>query len=439
VVQRYFAEPYRFVPPYRSTFWCRVFEHVLPSRLRRGLGVYRWHFEGLEHLRASLERGAGVLLAANHCRWADPVVVGMLSIQLRKYFYYLVSHHLFRQARFTGWYLNRLGGFSVLREGTDRESLRVSVRILAGAERPLVVFPEGTWFRQNDRLGPLQEGASLIARQAARKGDRPVVVHPLAIKYWFLEDPRPALAGLLEQRERRLCWPPQRDLDLLPRVEKLGEALLAVQEVRHFGRPRQGPVDQRVRYLADSLVAAVEKWHLGRTFGGVLLERIRRLRQVLVRALADPQHQRQVGEDLGLLLLCENLNSQSLEYVRARPSLERLAETVLRMEETITDGPEPFLARQGAVAAVGPAIDVRDYEGGPRKGRHGPDPLLQDVAAAIQGMLDRFLKEGPPREWNCPDIAVAMPPAAGAPAEEVTDKTEILPAAPEGPSRRGQA
>jgi 1-acyl-sn-glycerol-3-phosphate acyltransferase len=433
VVQRYFAEPYRFVAPYRGKFWCRVFAPVLPARLRR-LGVYRFHFEGLQHLQASLERGAGVLLTSNHCRWADPAVIGMLSIRLGRYFYYLVSSHLLRQGWFSRWYLNRLGGYSVLREGTDRESLRAGARILAEADRPLVVFPEGTWFRQNDRLGPLQEGAFLTARHAVRQSDRPVVVHPLAVKYWYLADPRPALGRLLARQERRLCWPPQDDLDFLARVPQVAEAFMAVQEIRHFGQARHGPVDARVRLLTESHVAAIESRYLGRMSEGMVLERIRRLRQLLVRRLAeaDPEGRRQAFAALDELLLCENLNAQSQEYLRERPSLERLAETVLRIEETITDAPEPPLAPQGAVVAVGPAIDVRDYEGGPRKGRRGPDPLLQDAAAGIQGLLDSLLRQGPPPAWGCPNVILAMPSPARERSGGTEDQTEILPAGFDG-------
>ena len=156
--QRYFLEPYRFVPPYRGKFWCRVAKHVMPRHLRGKMGVPRWHFQGLEHLRDSLSKNAGILLAANHCRWADPVVMGMLGVQLKQYFYYVVSYHLFKQKRLIGWWLNRIGGYSILREGADRDAIRATAGILAEAERPVVMFPEGTWFRQNDRVGPLQEG-----------------------------------------------------------------------------------------------------------------------------------------------------------------------------------------------------------------------------------------------------------------------------------------
>jgi hypothetical protein len=413
-VQRYFAEPYRFVPPYRSTLWCRLLGRLVPGRLRRGLGVRRWQFEGLDYLRRSINAGCGVVLAVNHSRWADPPVVGVLGLEAGCYFYYLVSYHLFRQGRFVGWYLNRLGGYSVWREGTDRESLRASVDILARAERPLVVFPEGTYFRQNDRLGPLQEGFSLIARHAARRGERPIVVHPVALKYWYLEDPRPALAEVLSRRERGLGWLTQRHLDLYPRLERLGEVLVAVQEIGHFGQVRSGPLDDRMRALADAVVTRLEGEYLGRTCAGRLMDRVRRLRQVAVRRGADndPEVRQRAEEDLRALLVCENLNCQSLDYLRQRPGDERLAETVLRMEEAITDVPEPFLASLGVVGAVGPAIAVSDYDGAPRRGRRGADPLMEETAASIQALLDRLLADGPPAGWGCPaPLDILAPPA----------------------------
>src|SRR5436305_9103592 len=133
------------------------------------MGVVRYHFEGTELFQESVARGAGILLTPNHCRWADPMVMGVFGIHARRYLYYVASYHLFRQGKLMGWVLNRIGGYSIWREGSDRESIRVTARILADAERPVVLFPEGTWFRQNDRVAPLQEGVSRITRQAARQ------------------------------------------------------------------------------------------------------------------------------------------------------------------------------------------------------------------------------------------------------------------------------
>src|SRR5262249_38310252 len=157
-------------------------------------------------------------------------------------------------------------------EGADRQAIRASVEILARAERPIVVFPEGTWFRQNDRLFPCQEGVSLIARQAARATDRPIVVHPVAIKYWTLQDPGPELKRRLEKLEGLLTWPPQVHLGLIERVEKLSSAFLAVKEVEHFGQPQGGLLEDRLSRLTEFLVAPLEEQLLGRVGRGWALK-----------------------------------------------------------------------------------------------------------------------------------------------------------------------
>lgn len=405
LVQRYFRDGYHFIPPYRSTFWCRLARWLMPHQLRRQMAVARWHFQGLDLLRESLRAGAGILLTPNHCRYSDPAVVGQLGAHLGSFFYFIASYHLFKQGRLLGWYLNRIGGFSINRDGADRESLRESIRILTNAERPLVVFPEGTWFRQNDRLGPLQEGVALIARQAARRTHRPVRVHPVGIKYWLLQDPRPVLGQRLQKLEAQLGWRPQRDLPLVVRFEKLGSALLGIKEVEFLGQVQPGSLDERIGRLAESRVAAAEKYYMGSTGGGWILERIRRLRRHLVGRLVgvgnDPAEIREVHEALEDLLFCENLSSNSMDYLYERPNAERLVETLQRLEETMTDQFEEAVAPLGVVVAVGPALDV---EAGADKGAAGNEghPLMQRLSHAIQGLLDGLIAQGPPRDWNCP-------------------------------------
>lgn len=73
------------------------------------------------------------------------------------------------KSRLEAFVVRRLGGFSIYREGMDRQAPDASVRIVANAERPLVVFPEGVISRTNDRLNALMDGVSFIVRVAAKK------------------------------------------------------------------------------------------------------------------------------------------------------------------------------------------------------------------------------------------------------------------------------
>src|SRR5437773_1723939 len=68
------TKPYQFVPPVHGLFWTYPLSVWLPGRVRRRWGVQWPEFRGLEHLRASLGAGHGILLAPNHCRPSDPEV-----------------------------------------------------------------------------------------------------------------------------------------------------------------------------------------------------------------------------------------------------------------------------------------------------------------------------------------------------------------------------
>jgi 1-acyl-sn-glycerol-3-phosphate acyltransferase len=169
LIQRYFTEPYRFIAPHRSRLWCSLSSLVMPRHLRRKMGVTRYHYQGLDRLVRSRQEGAGILLSCNHCRDADPVVVGVMARQLPSYLWYVVSYHLFKQSRFLGWWINRIGGFSIWREGADREAIRAAARLLADAERPVAIFPEGPGSARTTASARCRKGSpSSSARPPAR-------------------------------------------------------------------------------------------------------------------------------------------------------------------------------------------------------------------------------------------------------------------------------
>src|SRR6266446_4409763 len=264
------AKTYRFVPPRFSPVWARIIQWCLPTYLRKSFGITSWECVGAERLRASLQAGSGVLVASNHCRPCDPMVLGLLSREVARPFHVMASWHLFMQSRLQSFLLPRIGGFSIYREGLDRESLKCAIRILAEARFPLTIFPEGFVTRNNDRLLNLMDGVAFLARSAAKqRAASPVpgkvVVHPIFIRYFFEGDITSTLAPVLHEIESRLSWQPQSHLPLRDRIVKAGHALLALKEIEYLGATQSGGARERLLHLLDHLLGPLEQeWTGGR-------------------------------------------------------------------------------------------------------------------------------------------------------------------------------
>lgn len=391
------AEPYQFVPPYRGRAWNRLLLLFLGPYLDRAHGVTQVECRGVEHLKQSLAAGHGIILAPNHSHLADPMVLGALAKQVGQPFYFMSSWHLFKQGRLQTWLIRRMGAFSVYREGLDKAALTAAVEILERAERPLVLFPEGIVSRNNDRLGPLQEGVSFIARSAARKRAKAsppghVVVHPVALNYFFRGDLKANVEPALAEIEARLSWAPQRQLSLVERVYKVGHALLSLKEIEYLGQAQEGTFETRILRLMDHLLVPLEKeWLNGRREANVTA-RVKRLRAAILPDLAAgelPEEERERRwRQLADLYLAQQLFFYPPDYVRSRPTPERILETVERFEEDLTDTARIYRPRT-ALIEVGPALEVS-----PDHDRGAPvDPLLHGIEEQLKSMLERNSRE----------------------------------------------
>jgi 1-acyl-sn-glycerol-3-phosphate acyltransferase len=389
-------KPYRFVPPYPGRFWAGLIRFWLPTYLRRVWGIEASEVRGAEHLKQSLQAGHGVLLTPTHSRPCDPMVMGLLSIRAGRPFFCMASWHLFMQGRFQPWLMRRLGAFSVYREGLDREALKAATAILVGAVRPLIIFPEGIVTRTNDRLGTLMDGTAFIARSAARlraraAPPRQVVVHPVAIKYFFLGDLEKSVGPVLDAIEARLGWRPQRPLPLAARIGKLGDALLSLKEIEYLGRAQPGTIHERLAGLIDRVVMPLEQEWLGGHREPAVMERVKRLRSAIVPDMAgggitEEERARRWGQ-LADIYLAQQLACYPPDYLRVQPTPERLLETVERFEEDLTDEARVHRPLR-VVIQVGEPLEVS-----PTRERGGADPLMRNLEERLQGMLDLLAAE----------------------------------------------
>ena len=395
-------KPYHFIAPHRGNW--------LPSCIQRLRLVDRYldYFEGIEsyevrnaeRLKESLRSGCGILLAPNHCRYADPLALGWLAREVDVHVYAMASWHLFHQSWLQGFAIRTCGGFSVNREGLDRLSLNTATDILATAERPLVLFPEGTVYRTNDRLHPLLDGVSFLARTAARRrekaGQGQVVIHPIAIKYVFRGDLFSTLDPILSKIEARITWSQthrrsDRPGELVQRVQRLGEALLCLKEIQFFGAVNSGTLEERKTRLIEKLLCRHENDLLGRSQAGSIIARIKALRAKLVpRLLAaglTESDRKEIWQRLTEIYIAQQIASYPSGYLDL-PTDSRLIETVERFEEDIYDRSQIHRPWH-AIIDVGHAI-VADPE---KPARGSTDKIMDLLSSRLQEMLSELSHE----------------------------------------------
>ena len=394
---------YQFVPPHRSAVWPRLLSGVIPYYLRRKCGVTEVEIRGLEKLKPLQESGHGLLLAPNHCRMSDAIVLQTLSRRLRQPFFVMASSHLFRGSPMLSFVLRRLGAFSVYREGVDRQAVQTAINILVEGHRPLVLFPEGALSQANERLNALMDGVSFIARSAAKKlerksensdgeSGRKVCVVPIAIRYLFQGDIEATVGPLLTRIERRLSWRPQTQLPLVERIYRVGPALLALKELQYLGQTQSGELEQRLQDLIDHLLTPLEQQWVGGQQSGSVIGRVKELRKKVIPGMIEEDLDRteldRRWQQLEDMELAQQLSLYPPKYVASRPTVDRILETVERFTEHLSGEEEPY-GPMKAVIEVGAAIEVASK----RDRSVAGDPLLTDLEQSLSTMLQRLSAE----------------------------------------------
>ncbi|TWU50817.1 Acyltransferase [Rubripirellula tenax] len=335
--------PYQFVPPHRGDWWPSFIQtfRIVDWYLKKAEGVVAYECRGLEHWDASLKRGDAILLAPNHCRYADPLVLGWPARQLGCHVHAMASWHLFAKSKFDAFAIQKMGGFSINRESSDRASLEAAIGILTKAERPLILFPEGTTNRTNDVLKPLLEGVAFIARSAAKRREKEsggqLVMHPVAMKYLCTSGARDWADEQLRQLELHLGWRPLASRSILQRTIRLAEALLSLKEIEYFGGVRSGDLPSRRDGLIEHVLAASESRLAIANENADVRSRVRAIRNAVVsgRFSADTHDISSLQHDAAAADLAQELMSYPDGYLMAADVTDtRIVETIQRMQES---------------------------------------------------------------------------------------------------------
>jgi 1-acyl-sn-glycerol-3-phosphate acyltransferase len=387
----------------------RLWRPLINRELVRRQRIVELQVQGIEHVQRALADGAGVLVTPNHSFHYDSYVLIEASHRVGRPFHFLTAWQVFAMSRWLEQrVLQRHGCFSINREANDLTAFKTAVEILRADPHPLVIFPEGDIYHNNDRVTPFRDGAAAIAMAAAKKADRPIVCIPAALKCFYVDDPSEQLKRLMTRLEESLHWRPRPDLPLLDRIYRFAEGLLALKEYEELGQPQAGRVPERTVHLAETVVSRLERRHQVPCRGGCIPERVKEVRRAVIKAIEQdgttPETKSRLANDLEDLFFVIQLFSYPGDYVAQRPTIERIAETLDKFEEDVLRADTPGIrGTRRAVVRFGEPIPVPKE----REGKGAVERWTELVEGRVQGLLDEI--NGVPAASHRVPPPLAMP------------------------------
>ncbi len=373
--------------------------------LRGKFNVQRVEVRGAEEVANLCAQGHSVLVAPNHADHADPHTMAHVGRRCGLPFHFMAAREVFeKQSAMGSWALQRMGAFSVDREGADLSAIKTAMALLKEGRHPLVIFPEGEIYHHHERLAPLNEGVATILLRSMKgreAGEKESYLVPTALRYAYDEGVESTYSTRLSDLEERITWKP-REGDPVDRIYRLGSGLLAIKEVEFLGTSRPGELVERIVGLQHALVGRIERAHYGEEREGTIPERVKALRSTIRRELTDeplegtnPQREEELYDDLDTLFVAVQLYSYPGQYLKERPTLHRIAETLVKLEEDVLgEGlyptPRSVTVRFGEPVKIGGFLEERGLTV-----KSAVAPLTELLADGIQSMLEGLTSEDP--------------------------------------------
>src|SRR6516162_381208 len=362
----------------------------------------------MEKLR---NRPPGVIITPNHSDYADAMVVTEVMRRTRRFANFMATRENFdANLGLNGMVMQWMGGFSVNRGGENAKCQQFAKDVVKRARYDLLVFPEGEVYLLNDLVMPFKPGVAMLALDVASenrkegRSEHPVTIVPIAIKYRYVDDVIPALDRIAAALEATY-FGESRSGPLYDRVYAIGLELLSRKEQEWGLHPDPAcDVYDRVHYIQKFLLESLERRYLGRVRDDFPFDRARRLilhllgelENLAARPDLSDAERTALAAELRRDLLRAEAAARSVsfadDYVISRPTPERMAETLTKLEREIR-GRNVVLPRvkRAAMISVGDHIDVRRYLAaydarGTRK--ETILRLTRDLQNSIQAMID---------------------------------------------------
>ncbi len=361
----------------------------------------------LDFLR-KIPKDSGVVLISNHADETDPRLMLHLSQLCDRRFITMCNREAFDEVfGVAGWFLQRLGLFSVKRGAHDQAAKDYAIDVVKQARDVLVIFPEGEIYYLNEQVQPFHSGAidiclRAIAEQRAKQANWKAYIVPMAIKYHYTRPIEHILTSRVKRLEKRLSLP-HKDSELNERLRTIQEELLRKAGSKHG-------VDQKItddQHLTQAIITTErailrqvaekhdeqvstktirlidESWRLGAELRENMDEDLRNSMRV------------QLEQDLAALNMVAHLSSWQPHYYKGVTRQDRLAEVLLKLErETYGIRRPKQLAPRNVFVKIAEPIDLVQFVVNYESDAHGTRrALTDDLHSQIQSLVDALISK----------------------------------------------
>ncbi|NQX02385.1 1-acyl-sn-glycerol-3-phosphate acyltransferase [bacterium] len=388
--------PYTFRPP-KLRHWLRPLGLALNRsiQLSRKYRIGKIEAEGFQRVRELHEASHALLMAPNHSDHSDPHVVMELAHRHGMRALFMAAREIFEVSPTASWALQRMGVFSVDRDGPDLSAIKTAIQLLESGSDPLVIFPEGEIYHHHRRLDPLNEGvASILLKVAARlPAEKSAFLVPVGLRFFHDPSVESTFCERLSRLEHRIGWTPKPRLAVDERIHRLGTGILALKETEYLGDAGAGKIQDRLTHLCESLLHRVEGRYPRDVKAVTPPERVRALRYRIRRRLLDAEKppaaddKETLLDDLDRVFTALQAHSYIGDYLLEDPTLDRRAETLLKLEEDLLGFPTYPIHRTARVIAGEPIPVSQMLAAGELPAKGGALPLTELLEKRLGELL----------------------------------------------------
>lgn len=393
--------PYKYFPP-------------KPNRLVAWLGEQgnkRFHLPGPMHLMESVQvenyqalkdinrqHGARLLLLPNHSTHSDPQIMIEACRQVGLWSFFMAAYDVFERDSKVAWMMQRMGAFSVNRDGSDRQSLKDAIETVIDGRYALTVFPEGNVYLMNDRVTPFLDGPAYIAMKAQQemKESGRIFAIPVSIKVTHVTDARHTVEQMLLDMAQKLGVEFD-DEAIVAKVHKVGIAMVQRNlKMRGFlpPNPDYSDLPGLLRQSAELILTRLEeKIGIEPKKPDDLMDRFRGVRREIHKVRADPE--REIDHAVAAIwadeaIVAFRILSYAGNYLSVKPTLDRVGETVEKLQEDLYGKGVPPYAKRTAYVRFGDPIDVSEQLAAAAKPRLAMAALTDQFEEGVQVGLDEI-------------------------------------------------